>query len=330
MKFLVVRFSSIGDIVLTESVVRCLKEQIHNAEIHYLTKDVFLDLVKHNPNISKVHVLMNDWSKLIQSLQSENFDYIIDLHHNLRTKKLKWALKIKSFSFPKRNIEKYIYTRFKYNLLPRNEHVVDRYFSAVSKLNIKNDNQPNRFFINDDNKIALEKIGLIEKGYLAVAIGAQFNTKKLPVEKLISILKKSNLPIVLLGNVQDEINAQEIINKLISEEVHSFCGKFNLLQSASLVQQSAVLLTHDTGLMHIAACFETPIVSVWGNTTPELGMYPYTPTRKDQAVLIEVKGLSCRPCSKIGFQNCPKGHFSCMNLQDVEEISDEIRKKRLN
>ena len=147
---------------------------------------------------------------------------------------------------------------------------------------------------------------------------------------MISILKKSNLPIVLLGNVQDDTKAQEIINKLISQEVHSFCGKFNLLQSASLVQQSAVLLTHDTGLMHIAACFETPIVSVWGNTTPELGMYPYTPTRKDQAVLIEVKGLSCRPCSKIGFQNCPKGHFSCMNLQDVEEISDEIRKKTLN
>jgi ADP-heptose:LPS heptosyltransferase len=330
MKFLVVRFSSIGDIVLTESVVRCLKEQTTNSEIHYLTKENFLDLVKHNPSINKVHVLSKDWSKLIESLQKEKFDYVIDLHNNLRTKRLKWELKTKSFSFPKRNIEKYIYTRFKYNLLPRNEHVVDRYFSTVLELNIKNDNQPNRLFINSDNLIELEKFGLSLKGYLAVAIGAQFNTKKLPIDKMISVLKKCNLPIVLLGNEKDQQHAQEIINSLTSKEIHSFCGKLNLLQSASLVEQAAVLLTHDTGLMHIAACFETPIVSVWGNTTPELGMYPYTPTRRKQAILIEVKELGCRPCSKIGFQKCPKGHFSCMNLQDVEVISDEIRKKLMN
>ena len=327
MKFLVVRFSSIGDIVLTESVVRCIKEQIQDAEIHYLTKNSFQDLVKYNPNVTKTHVLSNSWNRLIKSLQIEKFDYIIDLHNNLRTKRLKWALQTKSFSFPKRNIEKYIFTRFKRNLLPKNEHVVDRYFSTVSRLHVKNDSLPNRLYINQENQFDIEKIGLAKKGYLAVAVGAQFNTKKLPVEKMISVLKKCHLPIVLLGNQNDDHAAQQIIENLKSQSTHSFCGKLSLLQSASLVEQSAVLLTHDTGLMHIAACFETPIVSVWGNTTPAFGMSAYTPTRKTQAVQIEVKGLKCRPCSKIGYHSCPKGHFSCMNLQDEKIISDEINKQ---
>ncbi len=92
MKVLVVRFSSIGDIVLTESVVRCIKEQLPNVEIHYLTKENFLDLVKYNPNVSKVHVLMNDWTSLIKALRLEKFDCIVDLHNNLRTRRLTWAI----------------------------------------------------------------------------------------------------------------------------------------------------------------------------------------------------------------------------------------------
>lgn len=327
MKLLVVRFSSIGDIVLTESVVRCLKDQIQGVEIHYLTKINFLDLVKHNPAISKVHVLNNDWPSLIQYLRTEKFDHIIDLHNNLRTRKLKWALKIKSFSYPKRNVSKYLYTRLKLNFISSNEHVVDRYFAAVSALHVTSDHQPNRFFINTENKIQLEKIGLKTRSYLAVAIGAQFNTKKLPTEKLISILKKCTIPIILLGNEQEDLDAQNIINALSSQDIRSFCGKLNLLQSASLVEQAAVLLTHDTGLMHIAACFETPIITIWGNTTPEFGMSAYTPTRKTQSIQIEVDGLSCRPCSKIGYQTCPKAHFACMNNQDEMRISAEIMKR---
>jgi ADP-heptose:LPS heptosyltransferase len=327
VKVLVVRFSSIGDIVLTESVVRCIKEQIPTVEIHYLTKESFLDLVKYNPNVSKVHVLMNDWASLIKTLRLEKFDCIVDLHNNLRTRRLKWAIQTKCYSFPKRNIEKYIYTRFKRNVLPNNEHVVDRYFSAVSHLNVRNDCQPNRFYTNTNNEIDLKSIGLGKKGYLAVAIGAQFNTKKLPVDKMIAILKNCTRPIVLLGNTHDDIEAQQLIISLKEQSIQSFCGKLNLLQSASLIEQAAVLLTHDTGLMHIASCFETPIVSVWGNTTPELGMFPYTPTRKSQSVVIEVNGLTCRPCSKIGYQSCPKGHFSCMNLQDENIIWNEINKR---
>ena len=330
MKVLVVRFSSIGDIVLTDSVVRCVKEQIPMVEIQYLTKESFLDLVQYNPNVSKVHVLMDDWTSLIESLRLEKFDFIIDLHNNLRTRRLKWALQTKSFSFPKRNIQKYIYTRFKRNVLPKNEHVVDRYFSAVSHLNITNDYQPNQFYINTSNEIDLKNIGLSKKGYLAVAIGAQFNTKKLPVDKMTSVLKNCTKPIVLLGNKQDDTEAQQLIHSLKEQSIQSFCGKLNLIQSASLIEQAAVLLTHDTGLMHIAACFETPIVSVWGNTTPEFGMYAYTPTRKNQAVQIEVNNLRCRPCSKIGYPSCPKGHFSCMNLQEEEIIWNEINKRITN
>jgi ADP-heptose:LPS heptosyltransferase len=105
------------------------------------------------------------------------------------------------------------------------------------------------------------------------------------------------------------------------------CGSFTLQQSASIVQQSKVLLTNDTGLMHIASCFEVPVVSVWGNTVPVLGMYPYYPQKRSLFSIHEVTNLNCRPCSKIGFKECPKGHFNCMKLQDSKRIASDVNER---
>jgi ADP-heptose:LPS heptosyltransferase len=91
-----------------------------------------------------------------------------------------------------------------------------------------------------------------------------------------------------------------------------------------VVEKAAVVLTHDTGLMHIAAAFKRPIVSVWGNTVPQFGMTPYYGDVKVPNKLFEVSGLSCRPCSKIGFETCPKKHFRCMTQQDEAAIARAI------
>ena len=117
MKFLVIRFSSIGDIVLTSPVVRCLKSQVATAEVHYLTKKSFAPILKANPYIDKMHYLENDLQSMIELLQQEDFDYMIDLHHNLRTLKVKRALRKKSFSFDKFNIEKWVYVNLKWNVI---------------------------------------------------------------------------------------------------------------------------------------------------------------------------------------------------------------------
>src|SRR5688500_6121226 len=119
MKFLIIRFSSIGDIVLTTPVVRCLRKQYPDAQIHYLTKQPFASIVITNPYIDKVHVLKDDLNSIIEELRTENFDYIIDLHHNLRTLRVKRALKnVRSFSFDKLNIQKWIFVNFKLNVMP--------------------------------------------------------------------------------------------------------------------------------------------------------------------------------------------------------------------
>ena len=327
MKILVVRFSSIGDIVLTTSIVRCLKQQLPNSIIHYFTKSAYKDLVIHNPNIDQVYELSENWTENIERLKKEKYDYVIDLHHNLRTKRLKAALKTPAFSFPKRNIKKFLFTQLKLNLLLKDEHVVDRYFEAVKKLGVLNDFLPNEIFINDNNKIEFANYGIESKNYLAVSVGAQFATKKMPIEFISQVLNSVETPVVLLGDKNDQKEAEKIIASCRNKKIISFCGSLNLLQSAFVMSHAKAALCHDTGLMHIAACFKIPIITVWGNTTPDFGMYAYTPMNKNQAINFEVENLSCRPCSKIGYQKCPKGHFKCMNLQNKEGIIKEVNKR---
>jgi len=325
-KILVIRFSSIGDIVLTTPVIRCLKSQMENIKLHVLTKSQYSVLFESNPNVDQTHKWGKDNKEVINTLKSEEFDYVIDLHNNIRTKKIKTILKSKAYSFPKLNVQKWLYVNFKWNRMP-DVHIVDRYFKAVKELGVKNDLQGLDYFIPNKDEVDLPvEFGSTE--IVSVAIGAQFATKRLPVSKMVEILSSLKIPIVLLGGKEDYAIAEEII-QLSDSKLHNACGKFNLNQSASVVRQSKVLLTHDTGLMHIAAAYNTPIVSVWGNTVPEFGMYPYKPQNPELYSIHEVEGLPCRPCSKIGFQKCPKNHFKCMNQQDVEEIVNSIEKNLL-
>ncbi len=324
VKILVVRFSSIGDIVLTTPVVQALKETDENREIHFLTKEIYTGLIEDNPFIDQIHSISNDLNEVIDELRDQKFDLIVDLHNNLRTRSLKLKLKRPSRTFKKLNIAKWLLVNFKMNKLP-DVHIVDRYLDTVRDLI---NSQPNRgsFVIAKENVIdTQERLGLIAGEFVTVAVGAKFGTKQIPVNKLKEILDDLDQPIVLLGGKEDRVKGDEICAK-VKGNLINLCGELNLQQSASVVAQSKVLLSSDTGLMHIAACFDVPIVSVWGNTVPELGMYPYRPEDRSSFSIHEVKGLSCRPCSKIGYQECPKKHFNCMQKQDSEMIRKELIK----
>ncbi|MFT7343730.1 MAG: ADP-heptose:LPS heptosyltransferase [Lentimonas sp.] len=322
MKILIVRFSSIGDIILTTPVVRCLKEQIPNVSIHYLTKKKFTNLIQDNPNVDKVWGIEKSIKEVIEELKKENYNQIIDLHKNVRTKYLKIRLGVKSNSFMKLNLQKWWLVKTKRNLLPE-KHIVERYLDAVAHLGVKNDNKPCDFYIEQRNQIDLAQHNLLPKQFVCMAMGAQFATKVLPLESMKKVIAGIDMPVVLLGGKEDVDKANDILSSKVHSNIISFCGELNLQQSASVIAQSAKILSHDTGLMHIASCFEIPIVSVWGNTVPELGMFPYTPRVKNYTIN-QVEGLSCRPCSKIGFQKCPKGHFDCMMKQDLVKIANQI------
>jgi heptosyltransferase-2 len=319
MKFLVIRFSSIGDIVLTTPVVRCLKQQVENAEVHYLTKKNFASILENNPYVDKVHVLEDDLEATIKKLRNEKFDAVIDLHNNLRTARVKFGLGARSYSFAKLNIEKWLMVRFKINRLP-DIHIVDRYLATVSSFGVKNDMKGLDYFIPAKDEIDISTIPFRE--YTGIVIGAAHATKRLPLHKLIELSSKIAGPLVILGGREDAETGEKIRNSDPSR-IFNACGKYNLNQSASLVKQARAVISHDTGLMHIAAAFHKPIVSVWGNTIPAFGMYPYWGQR-EFSLMSEVGGLACRPCSKIGYNHCPKGHFKCMENQDLDKIAGVV------
>ena len=318
-KFLIIRFSSIGDIVLTTPVVRCLRKKYPNAQIHFLTKVAFAPIVQANPNIDKVFAIEKSTKSVVEKLKKEGYHHIIDLHKNLRSKKVIMALGVKATSFPKLNVEKFLMVKFKMNRLPK-IHIVDRYFEAVKSLAINNDKEGLDFFIPEQEKIAAKNL---PPQYNALVIGAAHKTKSLTTPQLIKIAKESILPVLLIGGKKETEIANEII-KVVGENAINTCGEYNLYQSASVIQQASCVITPDTGMMHIASAFNKKIISVWGNTIPAFGMYPYMPQQPNAFKIFEVKELSCRPCSKIGFDECPKKHLKCILDIDVDGIVKEM------
>lgn len=321
VKFLVIRFSSIGDIVLTTPVVRVLKEQVNGAVVHYLTKPAFKQVVANNPNIDKVFVLQQTIAQTINLLKPENYDYIIDLHHNLRSALIKNGLKTLSFSFNKLNIKKWLLVNFKINLLP-NKHIVDRYIDTLSMFSVVNDNKGLDYFIDKSEELDAKSLhSTFATNFMAVVIGANHFTKQIPVNILASVINQSGVPVCLLGGPDVVNQANELVNMLKVPFLNTV-GAITLGNSASIIKQSTVVLTPDTGLMHIAAAFKKPVLSIWGNTVPAFGMYPYMPGNGSK--IFEVNNINCRPCSKIGFDKCPKKHFNCMQNINVTQIVNSV------
>lgn len=312
LKILVIRFSSIGDIVLTTPVVRGLKKQL-NAEVHYLTYSKYAELLNTNPYVDKVYTIQKSIHEIILELKQEKYDRIIDLHHNLRTSMLKFLLGVKAYSYNKLNIQKWILTTFRINILP-NLHIVERYMKTVKTLGVEKDGLGLDYFLQEQDKVEN-----LPEEYIAFVIGGTHHTKKLPLEKIIRICQKLQKQIILIGGTDDLKIGEKIAQTL--PLVQNACGKYTLGQSAFMLQKAKFVITHDTGMMHIAAAFKKIIFSVWGNTVPSFGMTPYMPNIGSK--IIEVKHLSCRPCTKIGYKKCPKGHFNCMQKMDENLFLDE-------
>ena len=318
-RILVIRFSSIGDIVLSTPVIRCLKQQLKDVEIHFLTKKTFKPVLENNPNIDKIFTIEYKIDEVITALRKESYFYIIDLHKNFRSIGVILKLKRPSSSFCKINVKKWLIVNLKINKLPA-IHIVDRYFQAVEKLGVKNDGNGLDYFIPKKDEVDLKSLPqLFQNGYIGWVIGGKHNTKMYPEEKIIEVCQAINKSVVLLGGNEDS-EAGERIVKAVGDRIYNACGKFNINQSASFVKQADEIITNDTGLMHIAAAFRKEIISLWGNTIPEFGMYPYMPGDENKSHILEVKNLSCRPCSKLGYTACPKKHFECMKRINVEEL----------
>jgi ADP-heptose:LPS heptosyltransferase len=322
-KILVVRFSSIGDIVLTSPVVRCLKKQLPDYEIHFLTKIQFAPLVLHNPNIDKVYTIEREVNEVTEALRSEGYEYIIDLHNNLRSRQVAMTLKYpKVLRLTKPWFRRWLYIRFKWKVMPGTS-VVDRYFNAVKKLGVTNDQKGLDCFIPKEEEITAASLPFTHlAGYVALVVGAAHFTKRMPNNKLEQLCRELPLPIILIGGPEDAETGY-LLEHIDPLKISNACGRYSLLQSASLVSKAKWVITPDTGMMHIAVAFNRKIVSVWGSTTPQMGFAPYLP-QGGTSHLVEANGVSCRPCHKHGQKKCPKGHFNCMMQIDPAKITSII------
>jgi ADP-heptose:LPS heptosyltransferase len=319
MKILVIRFSSMGDIIYTTPVVRCLKKQLPDAQIHFITKPAFKYIYDNNPYIDKLLLLKPVLADTIADIKAEGYDHIIDLHNNLRTAIIKLRTGVKSSTYKKQTIRKWLSLKFNLQLVPP-VHLVDRYLKAVQFLGVTNDELPIDYYIKNDYRLSALLPVSHQNNYVAFVIGATHFTKRMPNEKIISLCRQINTPIVLLGGNDVKANGEEIA-AAIGSNIYNACGITTLDESVFLVSKAQSILGFDTGLTHIAEAFNKPIVSIWGGTVPDLlGVQPYMV----KEAMVAGIDLSCRPCSKFGLEKCPLGHFKCMYDMPEEPIAEFV------
>ena len=327
LKFLIIRFSSIGDIVLTTPAIRCLKQQMPGAEVHFLTKKKFKAVTIANPYIDKFHYLDNDFSETIKIIRAEEYDYIIDLHKNLRTLRLYFETDTKTewLSYRKLSIQKFLLTMFHINTMP-GIHISKRCLNTLNVLGIKDDGKGLDYFVPPDEAIKNTDLPLSHRmGFIVIVIGASFYTKKLPVPKLQELCKSIAHPIILVGGKEDLPEA-EAIAAVDPIKIYNACGKFSLNESADITRQAKLVISHDTGLQYIACAFQRKVLAIWGGTSPKLDVEPFYGTSQPaKHTNYIVPALPCQPCSNFGTRTCPKKHFKCMQLQDIDAISNNVK-----
>jgi ADP-heptose:LPS heptosyltransferase len=321
-KILVIRFSSIGDIVLTTPVIRLLHQLEGKVEVHFLTRKKFDFLLEANPYIHKIHTIESSVQEILPELSKINFDYIIDLHHNIRTRIVKRRLKSLAFTFRKLNIKKWLWVNFGMNLMPK-LHVVDRYLETLNAFQVQDDGKGLDYFIPAGKGLTEEHRDWVSTPYIALVIGGVHSGKKMGRVKLNGLCMALPHKVILLGG-PEEVEDANYIESRSGGNVVNAVGKLSLHQSADILRQSELVVTGDTGLMHIASAFGKKIISLWGCTVPGFGMSPYKPHPKN--VILEPFGRKRRPCSKLGNRCKYPSELKCIEKIVDDEILKSIEK----
>jgi lipopolysaccharide heptosyltransferase II len=332
-KILILRLSSIGDILLTTAFIRQVRNKYPTARITYIVKKEFQSLLSYNPHINKIIAFdpatkMSGLKDLNRLIQKENYDLIFDLHNNLRTNRLLAGLKSRNiFKIKKSKIKRAALVFLKVNLYKTIKSIPERYLEVGKKFGIQDDGQGLELFLStnnaEDNLEILEIYDLIPGQFICIGPGAAHFTKMWPVENYQKLIKKiceeTNYKIIILGSPQEKglIKGIEHLKNVVE-----LSGQLSLLESASIIKASAGLISNDSGLMHMAVALKKPVVSIFGSTVKELGFFPY----RADATIIE-HDLWCRPCSHVGRNKCPLGHFKCMRLTSTERVFEKVKTK---
>ena len=319
-KVLIIRLSSLGDILLTTPFLRTLKSKYHGIKLDFILKKQYRDALLNNPNISELYFYEKDKKyieKLISDLIKEDYDIVIDLQNNFRSSAITRALNIGTYRFNKRILDKFLLVKFKINNLKHAPPVPVRYASTLPDFDLDEEGlellSPNHpaGLIGGKNKL------------IGFAPGSRHYTKMWPKEyfqRLGNFLVESGYNVVLFGG-KDDIPVCSVISGQIPGSIN-LCGEDDLLQTAVDMKQCRVVVCNDSGMMHTACAMKIPVLAIWGSSVKEFGFTPY----KNNNLILENNSLTCRPCSHIGRERCPKGHFKCMLETGPEKTYEALMK----
>jgi heptosyltransferase-2 len=327
---LIVRFSSVGDIVLSSLLVRTLRNRFPGCQLDFCVKKEFADLVLSNPNISRVIEFPTDGGfadlrHLRRQILQKRYDLIVDIHDNLRSRYICFSAG-NVVRFRKRKLARFLLVTMKLNAYHRfgsAPSVALRYLEPVRDFGVEDDGNGLELFFDEEVSARVRELVrgsgfTVKEKFVGVCPSARHNTKMWPKERFAeaasTLSKEHNQPIALFGSGDDEVKrCAEIASMICSvnaeTKIMNLAGRISLIETAAMMDNCSFVLTNDTGLMHIAAARKRKVVAIFGSTVRELGFFPFG----TEHAVVENAELKCRPCSHIGLAKCPKGHFRCMN-----------------
>jgi heptosyltransferase-2 len=325
MKCLVIIESSFRHLLLATPLIRCLKQQLQHSMVHIVIKETLKEVLAHHKYIDASYFFKKSPAELITTLQEEAYDKIIDLQNDSESKKLCKALKLPALAVSQHRFQKFVLTNLKWNVMP-DGHVVDQYFKTISTLGVKNDGKGLDFFISPHEETKQSDIPASHHaGYIALAIGSTHPTNKLSTYKLQEISQEVQHPIIIIGDKMD-YSEGDAVAQVDPIKIYNACGKFTLQENADLLLKSRMVITYDSDYMQLAAALKKPIITIWGSTTPSLLKYVYYGDNYSiiKSNDVQVEGLWCRPCTTVGKERCPQGHFKCMKMIDVQKLVMQV------
>jgi len=330
---LIIRFSSIGDVLLATPLIRILREKFPNASIDFIVRREYAELLQHNPYLS--HLIVFDSSegfkslrKLKNELKHASYDIVLDIHNSIRSRYLRKCLRFPVRTIHKRILQRFLLIHCKWNFYNGIVPVAERYLETASCLGIENDGKGLDIFLPQEINARVETQLREDVKSKNVVIGicptARHKTKEWLPDRFIALAlrlhKDTNAAFLVFGGREDREYCSTIVHQINAEcndtAAINYAGQFSLLETASAMQRCAVIVTNDSGLMHVAAAMKRKVVAIFGSTLEEFGFFPYG----TRAIVVERNEVRCRPCSHIGKEECPKKHFRCMNEISVDEV----------
>ena len=331
-KILIMRLSSIGDILLSTPFIRQVRIAFPKSQIDFVIKNEYYSLIQFNPHLDKIYRYdkatgIQGLENLSRNLSEQKYDLVFDLHNNFRTRYILAKIKTKKvFRIKKDKIKRALLVYVKLNMYKTITTIPQRYLAVGKQAGIKDDDNGMEIFWRDS--VELEVNSILQRNhtpekFIVIAAGAAHYTKRWPTDKYMKLIEKllaySNARIVLMGNDKEK---KILSNLVISPRIINLAGQLSLLQAAAILGKAQVVVSNDSGLMHMATAVNTPVVAIFGSTVKELGFFPY----KGLSVVHEEQNLWCRPCSHIGREKCPLGHFRCMvNIKEDDVFASVVK-----